>query len=210
MLKLACPQGSDRAATSWGMIVAAHIEAGEGAPTLLQVAYQAGPAEAGAPVFDLDGKLVAVHCRAAHNGSSGNAAVAIAELGRTLAADGQHLNGDGAARNLRKTTAERRAVKASEFVAELSSARDLSGLLREHWRDPADDNLVEVTIPPGDAAMPPDAPVGELAGEVELLKPLRVMVHRIDLARPSPFADLRSGSEPQPVAELEDEDAPPF
>jgi Trypsin-like peptidase domain len=209
VVSLALAPAAVRPSVGFGLVVApSQVRGRDGASAPdplngLLIAYQGGTADAGTAAFALDGRLVGIHYESSRGEAATDRSAAVSgavaapdAAGRLKEDEGWTQDRATAQRFLAPVSSAGDTTTASRFLGELTSrGGERLALLREHWRDPVDDYEVEDTIPGAAEVTRADTPIGELTGGVGFLKPLRVIVHRIDLPRVSPFASLRSGEQ---------------
>jgi putative serine protease PepD len=196
---------------TWGLVTSAErwVEPGARLPELtairvLQATYRGRAGAPGSGVFGLDGRLIGVQCAGSFGGGQGQAgnlrsAVPVARLHALLAgaesvdAPAEVAGGSGA--NEALPFARPGLADASDFMAELRREGDDVALLPRHWRSPNGAHVVSGTIPASVRTVDAHEALARLSGGVAYLKPLRVLIHRIDLTRPVQADDLSSCTE---------------
>jgi hypothetical protein len=164
----------------WGYVIAAELE----------VIYDDGPPGLGAPVFDLDGRLCALQGERERL----LPVPPLAELqamppAEPLPAGAQ--NGHAAA-PLRS---------APEFLAAIAAPDRAGELLRGYWASRTQARAVEFPLPEEVAPMEEKGAVGRLSDGAALLRPLRVMAHRVEVTHAVEPADLAACRASAPAAE---------
>jgi S1-C subfamily serine protease len=184
----------------WGFVTASERELGSpGAPTVpaFQVAYHRAEGAGGAPVFNLGGELLGIHCSAA-GAEAGDLrsqrvsnVIPVAEVRRLVEEGGRPP--EDRQPQMRTRRIERQAtITPSAFIEELTHVDPPPALLPHHWKDAEKKNETKEAIPSlGEAAAGTDS-FSVLAGRITFLSPLRILVHRVDLVAPVNVRDLKS------------------
>jgi S1-C subfamily serine protease len=190
----------DRPAVGWGLVTSA------GAAASLQVAYQGEAGAAGSPLFDLDGRLLGVHCPADAAGESAGRVTSVVPVARLQALlEGGIGSTDGAPleRADRGPGRGEAVTRASAFIDELTNVETAPALLPHHWKDADSKNETRETIPAAEEAHSGSEKLTNLVAGLAFRAPLRVLVHRVDLVAPVAVAELAS------FPSIEDEDPGP-
>ncbi len=201
---------SERPAVEWGLVTecgdnAASPDSEEGG-TPIGATFDGRQASAGAPLFNLDGKLVGLQLpptsgeRQEIAGQRLARAASVAAIRRLLAGD---RDDDGVRPGARPRRPDAIEVKASTFVEGLTHVENPPALLTHHWKDAGDGNKTTETVPAAEDAAAGDEQFANLAASLRFQVPLRVLVHRIDLVAPTNVAKLVSFS----VEEAGEEDS---
>lgn len=142
----------------------------------LAVVYDGGSPGVGAPVFDLAGRLIAVQ------GERGVLlrVPAIDELLEMKLEEGVSVSPFPTAMTEPATP----PVPASAFLAAIASGNGPGELLPAYWLDPVEVNEVEFSLPPGLLGTEKNETVGQLSGGAAFLRPLRVIVQRVEVTQP--------------------------
>lgn len=133
--------------------------------------YQGGRPAAGAAVFDLFGRLVAVQ-------GEREELLPVPDLDKLPAGAAE----EAAAGNGAGPAAE--PVSASTFLTAIADEKGAQVLRSGYWLGHTEDNSIEIAFPEGVSEEELSGPVGSLAGGAAYMQPLRVMVHRIELTGP--------------------------
>jgi hypothetical protein len=158
------------AVVRWGFVVHAG--------TQLEVAYDDEPPP-GTPLFDLDGALVAIH------GTAGRAHPAAVV---TMPAGAPEADGEAAAPvNANPTDAPARS--ASEFLRAIGRGDRARALQPAYWASRTDANEIEQSLPER-LVIDGNATIGALSSGSAFMRPLRVMVHCIELSYPTEPEEL--------------------
>jgi hypothetical protein len=182
--------GRDR--TSWGLITAA----AQGRPA--RVTFSAAVDRAGTPIVDLDGRLLGIQGRPPHARRGvvpppDEAVLIGVEVVRRLL-EGQS-DGEpgvpppqGAPRRRAATT----APTPTEFLSQPYEQGAGMALLPQHWTDNRDGHVIVEVAPERLDLSPANAHIGLLSAGARFHKPLRVLVHRVDLTHPVSTDQLSS------------------
>ena len=205
---------------AWGLITATDRRitldqppAGIDRLAVIQATYQSASGASGAPVFDLRGRVVGIHCAGAREIEGDerarylSSAIPASELGRLVAGGGALEDapggGDHAPEPARLTSRPSGPMAAatatpSAYLTELVRPDIMPpagscALLHEHWLRPDDDEQVVTTVLQAPTEHEGDAGrIGALSGIPQLLVPLRATRCRVDVTRPVPVSALRS------------------
>lgn len=168
---------------------------------VLQATYQALGGSSGAPVLDLDGRLVGIHSAGPLEGESTGipeylrSAVPVADLRPLLddaGADTVALDaaGDGEAEGQTVET-----IRA--FLGDLRPAVETVAFLPTHFADPGNGRpYVDEVVPADDADVGLGGALADVCGPTAFLVPVRAMAWRVEAAKPLPPTGLAAFSEP--------------
>lgn len=181
----------------WGLVA--------GTAGTVAVAYEgASDPVAGTPLFDLDGRLVAIQ------GEGGGVAHRLDDVGELLAAaeesgpppEGSEQDGEQQATRYDRPD-NGGATPATGFLGAIFDAEGSRAMTPIHWTSGNGSNRIELSLPPGMVLDGDAARVDRLSGGAEFMRPLRVMAHRIELTEPAAPEDLVSCGDdrgPEPTA----------
>ena len=165
----------------WGYVLAAGEE--------LEVFYDGGPPGLGAPVFDLSGRLLALQ-------GERERLLPVPPLAELQALPLAEPHGVGAF-NGHPPPGPRHS--APEFLAAIAAPDRAGELLRGYWTSRTQAREVEFALPSAVAPMEEKGAVGRLSDGAALLRPLRVMVHRIEITHAVEPGDLAACRSPEPA-----------
>jgi hypothetical protein len=205
---------------AWGLITATDrsITLDEPPPGIerfgvIQATYHSASGASGAPVFDLHGRVVGVHCAGAREIQGDDkavylsSAIPVSDLKLLLAGGGaiEDALGDAdlapvPARPMPRASAPMDAATATPSAyltalvrPELMPPTGSCALLHEHWLRPDDDEQVVTRVLQTPTEHEGDAGrIGALSGVPRLLVPLRATRCRIDVTRAQPMSALTS------------------
>jgi hypothetical protein len=191
--------GSDPA---WGLVtVAPQVLAAPDAPDtpLFRVSYHRATGTPGAPVFDLAGRLLGIHCgrsfggagEASGSGQRTSVVVPSDAVRRLIEAPGD-IAADPSPPPPTGLAAARAFVAPTEFVEGLTRVDPPPALLIHHWKDAQKKNDTTEVIPASGEGPKGSNDLASLVAGIEFFAPLRVLVHRVDLVAPSSVRDLAS------------------
>jgi S1-C subfamily serine protease len=172
--------------------------------SLIGATYRTAAGPAGTPVFDLQGRLVGIHAGAASAADNGNpgtlrSAVQASAVQALLDADDTDEDTAEAASAMEPPREPRSSAgdsgdlvvaAPSQFVGALFPALDGPvGLLPQHWVDPDDQHLTEAVqgLPQLEGA-----DLSSLSSGAHFMRPLRILVHRVDMTPAVAASELAS------------------
>jgi hypothetical protein len=173
------PGEEGRTVARWGIVTRVADDLG--------VAFDGVPLSNGAPLFDLDGRLMGIYAGPgrAHRIKDLDALMALIEHGA-----------DGRAEEVLtlheppSTTSELPPMTASSFLCKIVDADPEQALARSYWSSHDGANRVALTLPASLALSPMSTRIGQLVGVVRFMAPLRLMVHLVQVTRPVAPLDL--------------------
>lgn len=215
-------QGSQEAEPtfSWGLVTATQRMVsfdgvGDGVK-VLEASYQSAGGHSGAAVFNLDGQVVGIHVGSSPTSKRVTAlthlshAVPVDRLQSLVSSGGGTGSIPAWAKSAGTSSAamgaaRRRKVTGpspSDFFGELLKPSNAHAFHADHWRGATVENLVQVQVRNPEVDSAPDSVVSDYCEGNEFLRPLRLMVHRVDIGKPVAAETLASIEPP-------DEPAPP-
>ena len=196
--------GSERPAVAWGLVTDCRVGAagagidGQNGAAGIRATLYGGEPSAGTPLVGLGGELLGLQCSSAVDerdeglGQRLVSAASAAAVRKLIEGDVQCVDASRHEVGSRSAPVE---VKASAFVEDLTHVENPPALLTHHWKDADTENETERTIPAAEDAAAGDDRFGKnLAATLAFQAPLRVLVHRIDLAAPVNVTELASFS----------------
>jgi S1-C subfamily serine protease len=210
------------ASLAWGIVTATNRQirlvdppSGVGTIDVIQASYKSAGGASGAPVFDLKGKVVAIHIAGSHEQGSEipdflASAVPVDALRALIDDSGisePAVEADGAVAN--ELAPAERFPKVGAFLGELDGDGDGLAMLHQHWRDPSR-GLHRVCEVLRIGAGGDTRTVSALAGEAEFFRPLQAVASRIEVAGPTTPDELGScgGAGPEQPATSPAPDGP--
>lgn len=208
---------------TWGLVSASHrkVDLGDGQITVLQTSYPAAGGASGSPVFDLDGKVVAIHVgglspdRDEWRGDFVSYAVPVEEVNALLASIGAAPDSSIAplryerARRTPATMDDPMEQDVEAFLAALQPA-ERPALNPTMWTRGTLEQAQVASVLPRDVPNA-ESPLRTSVGELQFLRPARVWLSRTEVTSPTeltrlvPFApesgDLHDDDGPQPDAD---------
>lgn len=189
---------------SWGLVTAtgrtvSSDDVGEGVETV-EANYQSAAGASGSPVFNLDGEVVGLHAGSSQAEPQGagpsHVSHAIpAGLVRTLVEDGStrsvpRWNANPSTSAAAQGPARRRQVTGtspSEFFNDLFGSADKQAFLPGHWvlAGSSAHNAVDQVLASPHIVDVSTTRISDYCEGNEFLRPLRLMVHRIDMSAPA-------------------------
>lgn len=163
-----------------------------------RVTFREPAGRAGTPIVDLDGRLVGVcgWTPVARRSRTAPPSNEVAMLGvdaiRRLLTGVDEDAPEEAARARRAGRPRPGPGSPTEFLAEPFREGSGMALLPQHWVDKRDAHVIEGVVPDPPDLDPTRADLGTLSPGAEFHRPLRVLVHRVDLTQPVPPNQLSS------------------
>jgi hypothetical protein len=211
--------GPGRAVAAWGLVgrTSRRIRlrdapAGIGAIDVMEVTCKSSPGSSGSPVFDMDLNLVGivtgggVRHDADQSGDEVTHVIPARELEDLTTST--RVPAAGTAR----PQPQARGTRPTEFLNDMTTVPRGTPMLRQHWRNPDDEQLVDVVIPEPHRFEGQSARL-ESIGRARFLEPLRVFVHRVELTRavePDLLSSIQPGHSPVNPPREEPIDLPTF
>jgi S1-C subfamily serine protease len=193
---------SGDATFGWGLVTATRRQIhlidpppGLAAIEVVEASYNAAAGASGSPVFDLDGRLVAIHCAGAVELSDDpraaylSCAVPVRDLRGLLQSGGTPVPSSSEPAAAPRARRREGLQTASAFLSELFDVDPGLALLPQHWASRNGAHEIEETMPqaPVSLQVPRKPPL-----DVDYTKPLRVLAHRVELAHSVPAEELVS------------------
>jgi hypothetical protein len=176
-------EGGPKGPTSrWGYV----ISDGEGARAI----FDGGDPVDGSPVFDLQGRLLAIQ------GERG-ALVATPSIAVLLEMESEDVRPPASPNGAASAPSE--PQPASAFLAKVANDNRYTELLPAYWAGPTDANAIEFSLPPGAGQLSDEETIGSLTEGAAYLRPLRVVVNRIEATHPVEPSDLSAVREAGPA-----------
>jgi S1-C subfamily serine protease len=191
---------------AWGIVTATDRRirlvdppSGVGTIDVIQASYKSAGGASGAPVFDLSGKIVAIHVASTHEQGSEipdflASAVPVDQLRQLIDTSG--IAARPAGREESSAPVERSSTadvfpSVSAFLGELDREADGLAMLHQHWKDPSR-GLHRVREVRRTGASGETATVSELTGTTGFYRPLKAVASRVEVAGQTPPDDLGS------------------
>jgi S1-C subfamily serine protease len=186
---------------SWGLVTAtgrkiSFDDVGEGVETI-EANYQSAAGASGSPVFNLEGEVVGLHAGSSQPQGAGPSHVSHAVpagLVRTLVEDGStrgvpRWNANASASAAAQGPARRRqatGTSPSEFFNDLFGSADKQAFLPGHWvlAGSSGHNAVDQVVASPQIVDVSTSQISDYCEGNEFLRPLRLMVHRMDMSTP--------------------------
>jgi hypothetical protein len=193
------PSPDDEPALGWGLVTS--TAQADGCRSF-QVTLQSPDLASGAPVFDVQGRIVGIASTGASANGSGEsdggsvAAIAPVDALHALIATestSPSVRGDGSADGDARAPGAGPARTPSEFLGAIAPGAGPVHLLPQHWVSPdADEEVARFLPEDATAHVDGNTPIERLSGRSRFHTPIRVLFHRTDLPKPSRSQRLAS------------------